>query len=44
MQGRSVREMLAATGSAELVYWSAFLDAEDEQRRKELETFGLAGM
>jgi hypothetical protein len=44
VQGRSVREMLAATGSAELVYWSAFLDAEDERRLEELKTFGTAGM
>jgi hypothetical protein len=30
-----VREMLAATGSAELTYWLAFLAIEDERREKE---------
>lgn len=40
----SVRVMLNEVGSAELVYWAAFLREEDERRLKEMETFGLAGM
>lgn len=39
-----MREMLTETGSAELVHWAAFLDAEDERRLKELETFGIGGL
>ena len=40
----SVRAMLNEVGSAELVYWSAFLASEDERRIQELQTFGMAGM
>lgn len=44
MQGRSVREMLAATGSAELAYWAAFLRIEDERELEKLKAFGLGGL
>ena len=40
----SVRKMLNEVGSAELVYWSAFLVSEDERRLEEMKAFGMAGM
>ena len=40
----SVRAMLNEVGSAELVYWSAFLDTEDDRRLKEMEHFGMGGL
>ncbi len=39
-----MREVLAETGSAELVYWGAWFALEDERRLDEMKTFGLAGL
>lgn len=39
-----MREMLATTGSAELVYWGAYLASEDDRRLEEMKAFGMAGL